>query len=256
MLLLRVKRFLIRTFPLEDMAATLLPSPTKKFSFSKEQLERGWLLEPEAKELCRAYGLPVGEWKVAKTEDEAAAAADSVGYPVVMKIVSPDVLHKSDVGGVLLNIADRQAAAEGFRKIEGIRDRIKCRLEGTLVERMAPPGTETIIGAKLDPQFGPVLLFGLGGIFVEIFKDVSFRVSPITRDDALDMMSELKAYPLLKGIRGREPADTEALADALLKVSDMMLSEGMVAELDLNPTIAYAKGCRVVDARVILRKLQ
>jgi acetyl-CoA synthetase (ADP-forming) len=215
---------------------------------------RGWLLEPEAKELCRKYGLPVAEWKVATTANEARDAADSIGYPVVMKIVSQDVLHKSDVGGVLLNITDAAGAEDAFRKIEGIRDRIGCRLEGALVERMAPPGTETIIGAKLDPQFGPVVLFGLGGIFVEIFKDVSFRVAPIGKGDALDMMSELKAYPLLKGARGRAPADTEALADALLKVSGMMMQEPMIQELDLNPTIAYEKGCRVVDARVILRK--
>lgn len=215
---------------------------------------RGWLLEPEAKELCRGYGLPVADWKVARTVQEAREAADALGYPVVMKIVSPDVLHKSDVGGVLLNIADAEGAAEAFRKIEGIRDRLGCRLEGALVEKMAPPGTETIIGAKLDPQFGPVILFGLGGIFVEIFKDVSFRVAPITKGDALDMMSELKAYPLLKGARGRAPADIEALAGTLLKVSGMMMQEPIIQELDLNPTIAYEKGCRIVDARVILRK--
>jgi len=233
------------------MAVTVTPEP---FSFGKEQLERGWLLEPEAKELCRSYGLPVGEWKVAKTEEEAVAAAGSLGYPVVMKIVSPDVLHKSDVGGVLLNIAGGEAAADAFGKIKAVANKSGYRLEGVLVEKMAPPGTETIIGGKLDPQFGPVLLFGLGGVFVEVFKDVSFRVAPITKEDALEMMSELKAYPLLKGVRGREPADTEALVDALLKVSNMMLQEKIIAELDLNPTIAYPKGCRVVDARVILRR--
>jgi acetyl-CoA synthetase (ADP-forming) len=215
-------------------------------------MERGWLLEPEAKELCRSYGLPVGEWCVAKTAQDAATIADGIGYPLVMKIVSPDVMHKSDVGGVILNIQDSKEAVEGFKKIEGVRDRIGCRLDGVLMEKMAPPGTETIIGGKRDNQFGAILVFGLGGIFVEVFKDVSFRVAPIDVEDALEMISELKAFPLLKGIRGKEPADIGALAGALLKVSKMMLEVSEIKELDLNPTIAYSNGCRVVDARVIL----
>jgi acyl-CoA synthetase (NDP forming) len=216
-------------------------------------MERGWLLEPEAKELCKAYGLPVGEWRLAKTLEEAKAAGEELGYPLVMKIVSPDVIHKSDVGGVILGIKDADEVSEAFGRITGIRDSIGCRLEGVLVEKMALPGTETIIGAKRDPQFGPVLLFGLGGVFVEVFKDVSFRVAPITMDDATDMMTELKAYPLLKGIRGKKPSDMDALGDALMKVSGMMMKEGAIMELDLNPTIAYEKGCRIVDARVILK---
>jgi len=216
-------------------------------------MERGWLLEPEAKELCKVYGLPVGVWKIVKTVDEAKATGKEIGYPLVMKIVSPDVIHKSDVGGVILNIKDGKEAADAFRKIEGIRDRTGCRLEGALIEKMAPQGTETIIGAKRDPQFGPVILFGLGGIFVEVFKDVSFRVAPITREDAMDMISELKAYPILKGIRGKGPLDTKSIVDSLLKVSSMMMDVAEIKELDLNPTIVYEKGCRIVDARVILK---
>jgi len=219
----------------------------------KKGMERGWLLEPEAKELCKTYGLPVGEWKVVKTAEEARAAGKEIGYPLVMKIVSPDVIHKSDVGGVILNIKDGKEAADAFKKIEGIRKRTGCRLEGALVEKMAPQGTETIIGAKRDPQFGPVILFGLGGIFVEVFKDVSFRVAPITREDAMDMISELKAYPILKGIRGRKPSDVEGIVDSLLKVSSMMMDVVEIKELDLNPTIVYEKGCRIVDARIILK---
>ena len=219
----------------------------------KKGMERGWLLEPEAKELCRTYGLPVGEWKVVKTAEEAKAAGREMGYPLVMKIVSPDVIHKSDVGGVILNIKTGSEAEDAFRKMEGIRKRTGCRLEGVRMERMAPQGTETIMGAKRDPQFGPVILFGLGGIFVEVFKDVSFRVAPITRDDAMEMITELKAYPILKGIRGRRPSDTEGIVDSLLKVSSMMMDVAEVKELDLNPTIVYEKGCRIVDARVILK---
>jgi len=216
-------------------------------------MERGWLLEPEAKGLCKVYGLPVGVWKIVKTVDEAKVAGKEIGYPLVMKIVSPDVIHKSDVGGVILNIKDGKEAADAFKRIEGVRDRTGCRLEGVLIERMAPQGTETIIGAKRDPQFGPVILFGLGGIFVEVFKDVSFRVAPITRGDAMDMISELKAYPILKGIRGKGPLDTGSIVDSLLKVSSMMMEVAEIKELDLNPTIVYEKGCRIVDARVILK---
>jgi acetyl-CoA synthetase (ADP-forming) len=219
----------------------------------KKGMERGWLLEPEAKELCKAYGLPVGVWKIIKTADEARTAGREIGYPLVMKIVSPDIIHKSDVGGVILNIKDGKEAAEAFRRIEGIRERTGCRLEGALVEKMAKQGTETIIGAKRDPQFGPVILFGLGGIFVEIFKDVSFRVAPITKEDAMEMITELKAYPILKGIRGRSPSDVEAVAASLLKVSSMVMDLPEIKELDLNPTIVYEKGCRIVDARVIMK---
>jgi acetyl-CoA synthetase (ADP-forming) len=219
----------------------------------KKGIERGWLLEPEAKELCKAYGLPVGVWKVIKTADEAKIIGKEIGYPLVMKIVSPDVIHKSDVGGVILNIRDGNEAADAFKKIEGIRDKIGCRLDGALVEKMANEGTETIIGAKKDPQFGPVILFGLGGIFVEIFKDVSFRVAPITREDAMEMITELKAYPILKGIRGRSPSDIEAVVESLLKVSSMVMNLPEINELDLNPTIVYEKGCRIVDARIIMK---
>jgi acyl-CoA synthetase (NDP forming) len=218
----------------------------------KGGLGRGWLLEPEAKELCREYGLPVGQWRVAKSAAEAREAASVLGFPVAAKIVSSDVLHKSDVGGVILNLKDGLEVEGAFQRIKSICDGSRFRFEGVLVEPMAPSGTETIIGAKRDPQFGPVLLFGLGGIFVEVFKDVSFRVAPIEREDAVEMISELKALPLLKGIRGRKPSDLDALIDALLRVSVMMMKEERIKELDLNPTLAYEKGCRVVDARVIL----
>jgi acetyl-CoA synthetase (ADP-forming) len=215
-------------------------------------LSRGWLLEPEAKELCRGYGLPVGKWRVATTSAEAVEASTGLGFPVVAKIVSPDVIHKSDVGGVILNLEDEREVEGAFKKIRSICEASNYRFAGMLVEPMAPPGTETIIGGKRDPQFGPVLLFGLGGIFVEVFKDVSFRVAPIEREDALEMISELKALPLLRGIRGRKPSDIDALVDSLLRVSEMMMREERIKELDLNPTLAYEKGCRVVDARVIL----
>ncbi len=212
---------------------------------------RGWLLEPEAKELCRAYGLPVGEWEVAREKEEALRIGERLGYPLAAKIVSPDVLHKSDVGGVALNL-EEDSLGETFDRMRRIAEERKFKFEGVLLERMAPPGVETIIGAKRDPQFGPVIMFGLGGIFVEVFKDVSFRVAPIERDDAEEMVCELKAYPLLKGIRGRKPSDIECIIEALLRVSRMVNELEEIKELDLNPVIVYEKGCRAVDARVIL----
>jgi acetyl-CoA synthetase (ADP-forming) len=161
-------------------------------------------------------------------------------------------MHKSDVGGVILNLKDGGEVEDAFQKIKAICDGGGYRFEGVLVETMARPGVETIIGGKRDPQFGPVLLFGLGGIFVEVFKDVSFRVAPLDREDAMEMISELKSFPLLKGIRGRKPSDLDALIDSLLKASEMMVREEQIKELDLNPTLAYEKGCLVVDARVVL----
>jgi acyl-CoA synthetase (NDP forming) len=217
----------------------------------EEGRERGWLLEPEAKGLCREYGLPVGEWAVVKDEEEVSKEAERIGYPLAAKIVSPDVVHKSDVGGVALNIGP-ETVGEAFRRMKGIAEANGYRFEGVLLERMAPPGVETIIGAKRDPQFGPVLMFGLGGIFVEVFKDVAFRVAPIDRGDAEEMISELKAYPVLKGIRGRKPSDIEGIIGALLSVSKMVTEIEEIKEIDLNPVIVYEKGFRVVDARVIL----
>lgn len=186
-----------------------------------------------------------------RSPEEAAVKGARIGYPLAVKIVSPNVVHKSDVGGVELNVGEGMVV-EAFERMRGIAERNGFKFEGVLLERMAEPGVETIVGAKRDPQFGPVLMFGLGGVFVEVFKDVSFRVAPINEMDAEEMISELKAYPLLKGIRGRKPSDTGSIVDALLKVSKMMVENEWIKELDLNPVIAYEKGCRVVDARVIL----
>ncbi|MEM2001141.1 MAG: acetate--CoA ligase family protein [Candidatus Methanomethylicaceae archaeon] len=222
----------------------------------KRGLERGWLLEPEAKELCRIYGLSVGEWRVVKDLYGMKCAVEELGFPLVMKIVSPAVLHKSDVGGVILNIDSEEKALNSFLKIKEIAEKGGYKLDGVLLERIAPQGVETIIGAKRDPQFGPVLMFGLGGIFVEVFKDVSFRVAPIGKNDAMEMVSELKAYPILRGIRGRKPSDINSIVDAIVKVSEMMMELPQISEIDLNPTIAYEVGYKIVDARILLKKGQ
>ena len=186
---------------------------------------------------------------------EAVEAAREVGFPVVLKVVSPDVLHKSDVGGVRVNLKTEEEVREAFRSImESVRERVpNARIAGILVQEFAPPGLELIIGLIRDPQFGPTVMFGLGGVFVEVYRDVSFRVAPLSEHDADSMMREIKAYKLLTGFRGMEPVDLEALRDALIKVGQIGLEHEDIAEMDLNPVIAYPRGLKVVDARIILR---
>lgn len=215
---------------------------------------RGWLLEPEAKEICRRYGIPIGEWRLAKSKADAIRASKELSYPVAIKLVSPDVVHKSDVGGVKLDIEDDDGAGLAFEELDNVCKTRGYRFEGVLIERMAQRGIETIVGAKRDIQFGPVMMFGLGGIFVEVFKDVSFRVSPISDEDAKEMITELKAYPILKGIRGRPPSDIDSIAGLLVKVSKIMNELELVNEIDLNPVIVYERGFAIVDARIILRQ--
>lgn len=213
---------------------------------------RGWLLEPEAKEICRRHGIPVKDWRVVKSKADAISASRELGYPVAIKLVSPDVVHKSDVGGVKLDVKDDAGAGLAFEELYNVSETKGYKFEGVLVERMAQKGVETIVGAKRDPQFGPVIMFGLGGIFVEVFKDVSFRVSPISIDDAKEMITELKAYPILRGTRGRPPSDIDSIAGLLIKVSKIMDEIELVNEIDLNPVIVYEKGFAIVDARIIL----
>lgn len=215
---------------------------------------RDFLFEHEAKTLCGLYGLPVTRIKVGETEDEAVKAAEEIGFPVVLKIVSPQVLHKSDAGGVLINIGDEDGVRKGYNKIlENVKSHVPdAEITGILVQEMAPNGTEVIVGSTKDPTFGPTIMFGLGGIFVEILKDVSFRLAPITRTDAEEMVREIKAYKILEGARGMPPADQETIVDMLLATSEMLMECPEIKELDMNPVLVYEKGARIVDARVIL----
>ncbi len=216
---------------------------------------RNVLLEHEAKELIASYGIPVTKIRLVGSEDEAVEAAREIGFPVVLKIVSPDVIHKSDVGGVKVNLKTEEEVRSAYRSIlESVKERVpNARITGILVQEFAPQGLELIIGLIRDPQFGPTVMFGLGGIFVEVYRDVSFRVAPLTEYDADSMMKEIKAYKLLTGFRGMEPVDLEALRDALVKVGQIGLDLEEIAEMDLNPVIAYPRGIKVVDARIILR---
>jgi acetyl-CoA synthetase (ADP-forming) len=229
-------------------------SQTLKIINQAKEEGRTVLLEPEAKAICVEYGISVPQFKVALNEGEAAECADEIGYPVVLKIVSPDIIHKSDVGGVILDLKNRAEVADAYRKIlENVKKyNANAKIVGVLVQEMAPQSTETIVGAIKDPQFGQTVMFGLGGIFVEILKDVSFRIAPITADDAKDMITELKAYPLLNGYRNTPPADIDALINVLCNTSRLVMDQPEIKELDLNPVIAYQKGAKTVDARIIL----
>ncbi len=215
---------------------------------------RNYLLEPEAKAVCREYEIPVTEFRVAKTKQEALRFAGHIGYPVVLKIISPDIIHKSDVGGVITDLETAQGVEDAYEEIlrNVKKHKTDAEIIGILVQEMAPESTQIIIGAIKDPQFGPSLMFGLGGVFVEVLQDVSFRIVPITERDAKEMVSEVKAYPLLKGYRGKPPADMDAIINILLNTSELVIEHTEIKELDLNPIMVYERGAKTVDARIIL----
>lgn len=215
---------------------------------------RTLLTEVEAKSVLAEAGIPVAMTTLARTREEAQEAAERAGYPVVLKIVSPDIAHKSDVGGVKLNLRDREAVGQAFDEIiENAKKAVPgARIAGVAVQHMAPQGTEVIVGMTTDPQFGPVLMFGLGGIMVEVLKDVSFRLVPLEEKDAQAMIDEIKGRPVLSGVRGQPPADIAALKQTILKVSEFVQQHPEVRELDLNPVFAYPDGALAVDARIVV----
>jgi acyl-CoA synthetase (NDP forming) len=212
------------------------------------------LLETEAKTLCMEYGIPVTRFKLAKDEDEATEYAVTIGFPIVLKIVSPDIVHKSDVRGVIVGIKNPRDVRTGYRQIvkNVKKHNPDAKIVGILVQEMAPSGTEVIVGSIKDPQFGPAIMFGLGGVFVEVLKDVTFRIAPITDDEATEMISEVKAYPLLRGYRNTPPADLKAITKILVNSSRLVMEHPEIKELDLNPIMVYEKGAKAVDARIIL----
>ncbi|MDP2675572.1 MAG: acetate--CoA ligase family protein [Dehalococcoidia bacterium] len=212
------------------------------------------LSEIESKQVLEEAGVPIATARLAETAEEAVNAAKGFGYPVVLKVVSPDVTHKSDVGGVRLGLDSPEAVTAAFAEIvETVKKRQPdARIEGVAVQKMARPGIEVIIGMSKDPQFGPVLMFGLGGILVEVLKDVAFRIVPLEPRDARQMVREIKGFPVLQGFRGQEPADLEALEKLLLKVSAFVEAHPEIEELDLNPVFAYRDGAIAVDARIVV----
>jgi acetyl-CoA synthetase (ADP-forming) len=227
---------------------------TSKIISQAKKEGRKALLETEAKTICTEYGISVTKFNLANSENEAAQQAEKIGYPIVLKIVSPDVIHKSDAGGVIVNLKNAEDVKAGYTKIIQNVTKYKpdAKIVGVLVQEMAPQATEVIVGALKDPQFGQTVMFGLGGIFVELLKDVNFRVAPVTLDEAKEMITQLKAFPLLNGYRNTPPADIDALAQIVLNTSRLVMDYPEIKELDLNPVMAYSKGAKTVDARIIL----
>jgi len=219
-----------------------------------KQEKRTQLTEIESKELVKEAGIAVIETKLARTKKEAISLSKKVGFPIVLKIASSDVIHKSDSGGVKLGLTNATQVGNAYSEIKSsIRQRFpKAGIQGVSVQKMARPGVEVIVGMSKDAQFGPVIMFGLGGILVEVLKDVSFRIVPITRRDAAEMIREIKGYELLQGYRGQEAANIPSLEQLIVKVSQFVEQNPQIKELDLNPIFAYKDGAVAVDARIIL----
>jgi acyl-CoA synthetase (NDP forming) len=229
----------------------------KKAILKKAKKEKRTLLtEVESKQLLEKAGISIVKTKLATSMKEAVALSKEIGFPVVLKIASPDVVHKSDAGGVKVGLKNVTQVSQAYREImTSVKQKHpKATIDGVSVQPMAKPGVEVIIGMFKDPQFGPVLMFGLGGIFVEILKDVSFRIVPLARRDAKEMIRDIKGYPVLEGYRGQEPANVPFLEEMLLKVSDFAEQNPEMKELDLNPIFAYRDGAVAVDARIVLEE--
>jgi acyl-CoA synthetase (NDP forming) len=219
--------------------------------------KRTLLTEIEAKQLLKEAGIAVVETRLATSKEKAAAISEKLGFPVVMKIASVDVVHKSDAGGVKLGLKTRAQVGKAYDEImKSIKKAFpQARVQGVSIQTMAKQGAEVIIGMSKDAQFGPVLMFGLGGVLVEILKDVSFRIVPLQPRDAREMIRDIKGFPLLQGYRGSDPIDVTILENMLLKVSAFAESTPAVKELDLNPIFAYRDGAVAVDARVVLENV-
>jgi len=216
------------------------------------------LTEIEAKQIFKAYGLDVTNSKTVSSEEEAVAIAKEIGFPIVMKIVSPDILHKSDAGGVKVDINSEEEVRTVYNEILQNAKAYKsdADIRGIVIQEMAPWGTEVILGSVNDPTFGPTVMFGLGGVFVEVLKDVTFRVAPFSKSQALEMMTEINASPILDGIRGEKPKDKEMLAETICRYANMIVDlKDEVSETDANPVLLYdeGQGLKIADARMILK---
>lgn len=196
--------------------------------------------------LLERHGFRLPPYKLAKTEDDAVKAARKIGYPVALKIVSPEIEHKTDVGGVKINIKNDEVLRHVFRDM--VKGAGTKKVDGVLVQKMARKGVELIIGGKKDPQFGHMIVLGLGGIYVEIFRDISARICPLVPGDVDEMVAELKVHPLLEGARGKKPINKKALGALVLRACAFMQKED-IKEMDLNPVVFDEKGCDIVDAR-------
>jgi acyl-CoA synthetase (NDP forming) len=214
------------------------------------------LTEIEAKQVIKDAGIKVVPTQLAKTPKEAVALSGEIGFPVVLKVTSADIIHKTDAGGVKVGLKNAAEVKQAYADImAAVREKFpQARIEGVAVQAKARAGVEIIIGMNKDAQFGSVIMFGLGGVFVEVLKDVSFRLIPIAKRDAEEMIKEIKGHALLNGYRGQEPADIASLVDVLLKVSRLVEKTPEIKELDLNPVFAYQDSAVAVDARIVLEE--
>ena len=220
--------------------------------------KRNNLTEIEAKKWLQEAGIiKVVQTEEARSKKEAVEISKNMGFPVVLKVLAPAIIHKSDIGGVRVGLNNSRQVESAYSEImNSVKEKQPgVEIYGVTVQKMARPGIEVIIGMNKDPQFGPVLMFGLGGVFVEVLKDVSFRIVPLVPRDAREMVSEIKGFPILKGYRGQEPANIPLLENALLKLSDFVDANPEIKELDLNPIFAYKDDAVAVDARIILEDL-
>jgi acyl-CoA synthetase (NDP forming) len=208
----------------------------------------------EAQRICALHKILTPKYEVATDVDEAVKKAGDIGYPIVLKVISPQIVHKSESGGVIVNIANEKELRMEYGKLiaQVQRRQPSASITGVLVEQMMPPSTEVIVGAIRDNQFGPVVMFGMGGIFAEMYDDVKFRVAPIDRIDAFNMVHGLRGSRILEGARGRPRLDIDSLVNVLMRVSELMMEHSAVEQLDLNPVIAYPRGSCAVDSRIII----
>lgn len=212
------------------------------------------LTEPQTKELLRAYSIPVPRFKAVHSIDEALEAVKGLQYPLVLKIISADIGHKTDVGGVALGLRDKKSLEDAWSQmmLDISDDEPLAAIEGFLLEEMVPRGAEMIIGGLRDEQFGPAIMFGTGGLDVELIKDVSFRLAPVTRDEVFGMMNEVKGMRLLTGYRGHGLKDLDAVVDTVMKVSEIICAHERIREIEINPLIVYHEGAVAVDAKATL----
>ncbi len=216
---------------------------------------RQTLLEPEAKALVSAWGIQVPKSVLIEGFEDLAVKLKALKPPLVLKVVSQDIIHKRDVGGVITGIKDIEEVSNALQEMKETlaQEAPKARIEGFLLEEMVPTGIELIIGGLRDPQFGPAVMFGTGGSTVELVKDVSFRLAPLSREEVFAMMKEVKSYPLLTGFRGSKPVDLEKLASAIMKLSEILLEIDAIKEIEINPLLVCNVGAAAVDARVVLQ---
>jgi len=212
------------------------------------------MLETESRMILEHYGITIPPARLVQNRKEAVEAAEEFGYPVVLKICSPDVIHKSDAGGVKINLRTLEEVELAFDEVMERAKGVTSQINGALLLPMVPSGEECIIGMVRDKHFGPVLMFGLGGIFTEILRDFSLRILPLAKDDIGEMIMSIRGFPLLSGARGRSQKDLVALKDILQKVSDMAVDYPDIEEIDLNPVVVYESGACVLDSRIIVRR--